>query len=300
MNQLTAIGYGGLGCVAFAFALVTWAVARNPAAVPPKLGHRGLKRKRALDKGGLFPLVEPLVRFLAGLSAHFPITKLRHRIEEDLVHAGSWLGLTADEFLAMSFLSSVFFFVLGIVAAEVVHLGFGLAVFFAGLGIFLPRTRLSGEVADRFKAVNRQLPGAIDLAALCMGAGLDFPGALHQVVDKSPDKEDPLIEELARILQELDLGRTRRQALEHFADRVPTEAVRDFTGTVIQAEEKGNPLAEVLRIQAGMLRMRRSVMAEEAAARAGVLMMAPLMLIFCAIIIMLLGPFVINGMRSGF
>ncbi|MEZ4339553.1 MAG: hypothetical protein R3B82_23265, partial [Sandaracinaceae bacterium] len=64
--------------------------------------------------------------------------------------------------------------------------------------------------------------------------------------------------------------------------------------------EKGNPLAEVLRIQATMLRMRRSVMAEEAAARAAVLMMGPLMLIFCAIILVLLGPFIVQSMESGF
>ena len=68
----------------------------------------------------------------------------------------------------------------------------------------------------------------------------------------------------------------------------------------MQSEEKGNPLAEVLRIQANMLRMRRSVLAEESAARAAVLMMGPLMLIFGAIILVLLGPFIINSMESGF
>ena len=62
---------------------------------------------------------------------------------------------------------------------------------------------------------------------------------------------------------------------------------------------EGTPLAEVLRIQANMLRMRRSIMAEENAARAAVMMMLPLMLIFCAIIIILLGPFVVQSMNKG-
>jgi tight adherence protein C len=62
----------------------------------------------------------------------------------------------------------------------------------------------------------------------------------------------------------------------------------------VQAEEKGNPLAEVLQIQATMLRMRRSVAAEESAARAGVLMMGPLMLIFATIMLIILGPFAVN------
>jgi tight adherence protein C len=127
-----------------------------------------------------------------------------------------------------------------------------------------------------------------------MSAGLDFPGALRQVTEKTADKGDALYEELTRILQELELGRTRKQALLSFAERAPTESVRDFVSAVVQAEEKGNPLAEVLQIQATMLRMRRSIAAEESAARAGVLMMGPLMLIFCTIMMIILGPFAVN------
>jgi tight adherence protein C len=74
----------------------------------------------------------------------------------------------------------------------------------------------------------------------------------------------------------------------------------DFVGAVVQAEEKGNPLGEVLRIQAQMLRMRRSVMAEEAAAKAAVKLIGPLMLIFIALMLVLMGPFAINIMNSGF
>src|SRR5690606_11854976 len=100
----------------------------------------------------------------------------------------------------------------------------------------------------------------IDLAAMCLAAGLDFPGSVRQIVLKTPAKNAPLREEFANILQELELGRTRRQALENFADRVPHEAVHDFVGSVVQSEEKGNPLAETLTIQATMLRMRRTVL----------------------------------------
>ena len=72
---------------------------------------------------------------------------------------------------------------------------------------------------------------------------------------------------MQRMLQELDLGHTRRKALEGLAERVPTEPVRDFVASVVQAEDKGTPLAEVLSVQARMLRMRRSVRAEESAAK---------------------------------
>jgi tight adherence protein C len=165
---------------------------------------------------------------------------------------------------------------------------------FLGFGTILPHMQVSGEIERRFKQVNRGLPHTIDLVALTMSAGLDFPGALRQVTEKTADRADAIYEEMVRILQELELGRTRKQALLAFADRCPTEAVKDFVSAVVQAEEKGNPLAEVLQIQATMLRMRRSVAAEESAARAGVMMMGPLMLIFATIMLIILGPFAVN------
>lgn len=294
-----AYGYASIAMIVSGIALGIFTLARNPPVDTPRLGMRGLKRHQALAEGGSFTSIEPLMRFVAGWVAHLPLGDRRRRIDEMLKHAGGWLGLTANEFIALSFLGFVGFTIGGMVAVTLAELPSVMVFFFAGLGMILPYVRASGEVQRRFKEVNRALPGAIDLASLCMGAGLDFPGSLRQIVDKA-GRRDSLVEELSYILQELDLGRTRRQALENFADRVPTEAVRDFVGTVIQSEEKGNPLAEVLRIQANMLRMRRSVMAEEAAARAAVLMMGPLMLIFGAIILVLLGPFIVNSMESGF
>lgn len=292
-------GYTALGLVVSGIGLGVFTLARNPAVETPRLGMRGLKRAQALDEGGSFASIEPLMRMVAGWVAHLPLGDRRRRIDEMLKHAGDWLGLTANEFVALSALGVVGFTAMGLVSVTLAELPSIMVFFFAGLGGILPYVRASGEQQRRFKEVNRTLPGAIDLASLCMGAGLDFPGSIRQIVDKA-GRRDSLVEEFQFILRELELGRTRRQALENFADRCPTEAVRDFVGTVIQSEEKGNPLAEVLRIQATMLRMRRSVMAEEGAARAAVLMMGPLMLIFGAIILVLLGPFIVNSMQSGF
>lgn len=294
------LGIVSLGLFALGIASAVFVLARNPPAVPPRLGARGLRRAQALAQGGIFKMIEPLMRVTAGWLSHLPMPDRRRAIDQQLVHAGDWLGLTADEYIALTLIAGIGFTVLGLSLVTVFELPPVFAFFFSGLGLIMPYMRLTGEVARRFKEVNRSLPTAIDLAALCMGAGLDFPGALRQFVDKAASKEDTLVQEFGRILQELELGRTRRQALENFAERCPTDAVRDFVGAVVQAEEKGNPLAQVLRIQAGMLRMRRSIMAEENAAKAAVMMMGPLMLIFCAIIIILLGPFIVNSMGKGF
>lgn len=292
-------GYTALALVVSGIGLGVFTLARNPAVDTPRLGMRGLKRAQALDEGGSFASIEPLMRLVAGWIAHLPLGDRRRRIDEMLKHSGDWLGLTANEFVALSVLGFLFFTVMGLASVTLAELPSIMVFFFAGLGGILPYVRATGEQQRRFKEVNRALPGAIDLASLCMGAGLDFPGSIRQLVDKA-GRRDSLVEEFQFLLRELELGRTRRQALENFADRCPTEAVRDFVGTVVQSEEKGNPLAEVLRIQATMLRMRRSVMAEESAARAAVLMMGPLMLIFGAIILVLLGPFIVNSMDSGF
>lgn len=293
-----AYAYLAMIMIASGVVIGVWTLGRNRPEDSPRLGMRGKKRQRALEGGGLFGSMEPAIRMVAGWIAYFPLTDQRRRVDELLKHAGDWLGLTANEFFALGALGAVGMAAMGLLIANVGGFPAVIVFPFAGLGALMPYLQATSERDRRFKECNRALPGSIDLASLCMGAGLDFPGAIRQIVDKSGNREDALHEQWETVLQELELGRTRRQALENLADRVPTEAVRDFVSAVVQSEEKGNPLAEVLRIQATMMRMRRSVMAEEAAARAAILMMGPLMLIFACIILCLMGPFIIQGMSS--
>jgi tight adherence protein C len=130
--------------------------------------------------------------------------------------------------------------------------------------------------------------------ALGMGAGLDFPGAVRQVVEKSGHPDEPVIEELTLILHSLQLGRTRQQALQEFAERVPASSVIEFVGAVVQAELRGNPIAAVLRIQAEVSRRKRSVFAEESAAKAGVAMILPMVLVFFTILILIVAPIIMR------
>ncbi|HVJ17444.1 MAG TPA: type II secretion system F family protein, partial [Polyangiaceae bacterium] len=259
------------GCIAL-FALAATALVASLASVPvppaPRLGHRGAERRQALHSGGLFVTIEPLVRFMAGLAALHPLRKLREQQEHTLRRAGYCLGLTADELTALSFLSAMLLSATAFFVAPYADASPGLALPAFLVGAFLPTFQLQEVIKMRIKHVSRGLPHAIEIAAMCMGAGLDFPGALRLLT--SPRSRDPLARELSLILEELDLGRTRREALLNFAERVPTQAVRDFVSAVVQAEQKGNPLAKVIQVQGRVLNMRRSVAAEEAAARAGV------------------------------
>lgn len=296
-NQVLLLA--GYASLALALGFTAYRLALVPPLPRPKLGSRGERRTQALQAEGLFSSLEPAVRKVGAWLAPLPIPGLRSRLDRSLREAGNYLGMSADELLALSLFSSVAFgvscFGLGLYF-DVPMLGLVVGTF---AGLMLVQNQVSEMRDARFKAVNRGLPTEIDLASMCLGAGMDLPGALRLIVQQRNDPGDVLCHELAHLLRELDLGHTRAAALRSLEARVPTEAVRELVGAIVQAEEKGTPLAEVLRIQAGMLRMRRTILAEESASRAGILMMIPLIMLLGSIMIILMGSMVITTYESG-
>jgi len=257
----------------------------------PTLGRRGVRRQQLLERAGALAPLELLVRWLAALCARLPWADARVRLDRLLERAGHSWGLCADECLALCAL-------LGCSAIALsATLGLGTAALASCLCLVAaaPVLRLHEQARARQRIIARRLPVAIDLMVLCMGAGLDFTGALELVVEELAEPDDPLSDELRRVLQELAMGRARRRVLAELAERVPSATVCDFARAVIQADEKGNPLAQVLEVQAQVLRRRRSVAAEEAAARAAVLLVLPLLLLLAAVLLVLFGPFIVNG-----
>jgi len=278
-----------LGAVGLAIFILVYTLGSAPTRIATRLGLRGLKRQRALSGPGLWPSVEPLVRWLGVRVSGILPDEQRNKLDEQITQAGDLLGLTVDEYLALCVIS---FIACGIAGCGLAALtdNWTIPILAAPVGAVLPYMQISGYAQDRLKAVSRGLPYVIDLMALAMGAGLDFPGAVRQCVEKSSNPNDPIVEEFTLILQTLNLGQTRRQALEEFARRCPVEAVKEFVGALVQAEERGNPVADVLQIQATSSRTRRSVRAEELAAKAGVAMTGPLVLVFACVMILIMGP----------
>jgi len=272
----------------------------TPAAVRPTLGGRGLNRGNALRRGGFFAVVEPAVRALAAWMGVFPLERIRKPLRRSLVHAGEYLGLSEDELMAMCVLCGLGLGMVGLLVCEVLMLPVLVAVCALCLGLMAPWFRVLAVAHARARSVSRGLPGAVELAAMCMSAGLDFPGSLRRIVDSAADPDDPVIEEFNRVLQELELGHTRRNAMEGFAARVPIDQVRELVNSVVQAEAKGSPLASVLTIQAQTQRLRRSIAAEETAAEAALMLLGPTTLIFLCVIVLLLGPVVVRFMTGGF
>jgi tight adherence protein C len=281
-----------LGAGAFGLSFLAWSVRIAPA---PRLGHRGAERRRALQAGGAFAAFEPVLRFFAGIIAELPLGALRERQELELRRADHPWGLTPDECSALAVLAAVALggFALGL--SHQLDMTPLVAVAAVAFGLMLPSLQLREVIRARSKEISRGLPHAIEVVAMCMGAGHDFPGALRLVAAPHGKQHTALSRELHVVLEHLELGHTRREALLSFAARVRTPAVRDFVNAVVQAEQRGNPLAKVIQVQGRMLNMRRSVAAEEAAARAAVMLVMPMLILVCCILLLLMGPFVVKG-----
>jgi tight adherence protein C len=285
-----ATGALGLTVGALGFALTL-----APSTPVSRLGLRGLKRQRALETSDLWRHVEPLVRWLGVRLGSVLSAAQRERIDRQLSLAGDALGLSPEEFLALSLLSTALGvgFAVAFASAGDVSVNL-LLMLFLPLGALLPHFQIGGLGRDRLVAMSRGLPFVVDLMGMAMSAGLDFPGAVRQVVEKAPNPSDPTIEELTLMLQGIQIGRSRQEVLRELARRAPCDAVLEFTGALIQAEQRGNPIGEVLQIQAATYRTRRSVNAEEAAAKAGVQMTAPLFLVFVSVLMLVLGPMLVG------
>jgi tight adherence protein C len=265
---------------------------------PVLRGYRASRRREALDGSALLRLVWPAIRLCSYYAALIPARRWKEKKSLALRHAGEPWGLSPDEFLGLSIASTLGSLAGMVLFARATQMGPGLVIVGTFIGSAVPGLWLNERGQARLRAINRGLPQALDLIVLSMGAGLDFIGAVRHVVDKWSDERDPLHEELGRFLHELNLGKTRKEALEDLAYRAPTELLRAFVTNAVQAEKRGTPLVEVLRIQAEVARTKRFQTAEKVAGRAGVVILMPLTFIFVATVLVMFGSLIVKGFRG--
>lgn len=166
--------------------------------------------------------------------------------------------------------------------------GLGISTLFAIIGYLFPSMWLSGRIKARQKSVFRAMPDALDLLTISVEAGLGFDGAMAKVSEKWATE---LSLEFGRVIQEIRLGKLRRDALRDMSERLGVAEMSSFVAAVIQSEQLGVSMAKVLRIQSDQMRVRRRQIAEEEAHRAPIKMVFPIaLLIFPSILIILLGP----------
>ena len=165
------------------------------------------------------------------------------------------------------------------------------------LGYVLPGMWLQSTIDRRKVQITRALPDALDLLTICVEAGLGFDSAMKRVAEKW---EGDLSSEFGRVLQEVQLGKVRRDALRGMSARLDVRDVTTFVAAVVQAEQLGVSMAKVLRIQSDQMRIKRRQMAEKKAQEAPVKMVIPMVfLIFPSLMLVLLGPAAFQVLRSG-
>lgn len=299
IDPLSVLRVATSACFGLAIGSFVYGVAVAPTREPTRLGLRGLKRQKALQNVDGWSTFEPFVRWLGMRVGRVLSESQRASIDNKIMWAGDFMGITPDEFVALSLIGGIVGTLVGILAGYLTDFppqALGIAGGFYGLAAL--HIHLQGAAQERTKTISRTLPYAIDLMALSMSAGLDFPGSARQVVEKSSSPDDPLVEEFTLMLQTLGLGRTRKDALLEFSSRVPTESVQEFVNAIIQAEERGNPVAEVLSIQAGVSRTRRSIRAEESAAKTATKLVLPLFMVLLVVFVLLLAPALMGALDS--
>lgn len=219
-------------------------------------------------------------------------------LERRLSAAGRPQGINADEYmgfyviliLAWGGFGVLSFLAMGENAPMDVYTWFAMG---AGMGAVYWFAWLSQAVERHQTQIRKSLPFSLDLLTLAMEAGLDFTTGLSRIVPKMGD--NPLGREFSLTLHEIQLGKSRSDALRDMANRVDLQDLRTVVASLVQAEELGSSLGPVLRIQTAQLRERRSQRAEEKAQKTPVKLIFPLVaFLFPATLIMLFGPIVLE------
>jgi len=169
----------------------------------------------------------------------------------------------------------------------------------AVIGFMLPDVIFSGKIQRRQENIIGNFPTMVDLAALIIESGLDYMTAFERIIKTTPHRGE-LELEMEKMLNEVQLGYARRDALRNLAARTGLQEVRSFVGLIIQSDELGTSLVELLRNYAADMRFRRLNRAERLAAQASTKMLIPLFIfIFPTVFILMLSPMVMGLLKGG-
>lgn len=230
------------------------------------------------------------------------LEKTLKTLEQRLIELGEPMGLrSGSRFLALAE-------VVGLGAASLALLLLALAGRLTVLSLFpiaLVAAATAGalvfwlriEVADRRRAIGRQLPFFLDLGVMAMGSGAGFLEVLE--IYQRDCEDEALAEEFQSVIAEVRMGRPLREALEAMRSRIPLDTLQSTIDAVLQAQTLGTPLVDVLADQADVMRFRRSQAAERAAEELKVRLQLPVMMMMMSVFLLILGPAVMKIMDSG-
>jgi tight adherence protein C len=253
-------------------------------------------RKRELSAPFTRRVVLPALRRVGRLGRRFTPSNVVERLSKEIVYAGSPQGWDAERILAIKILTTAgglggaFFFAK---FAEFSAFRGLIGMAFGGfVGYYIPEWMLRSKSGKRQSAIQRSLPDALDLLSITVEAGLGFDAAVNRVARQSGG---PLGEELFRVIQEMQIDKSRADSLRDLGERSRIAELKSFVLAMIQADIFGISIAKVLHVQAREMRLKRRQRAEEKAQKVPVKIIFPLLFcIFPALFVVLLGPAVIR------
>ncbi|HET6741639.1 MAG TPA: type II secretion system F family protein [Kribbella sp.] len=234
-----------------------------------------------------------LPSWIRGLAIRLSPSGITATLQRRLDLAGNPAGWTPDRVLATKglglFLLGGLGGLYGLRTIGLLVVGTAVA---ATVGFFLPDVVLYNAGLKRQEKIQKALPDALDMLTVCVEAGLGFDAALAQVARNT---RGALAAELARVLQEMQIGKSRAQALRALTGRTTVPELRSFVSALVQAGELGITIADVLREQAKEMRVRRRQRAEEKAQKVPVKILFPLVFcLFPSMFVVIIGPGVIS------
>lgn len=241
-------------------------------------------------------IVYPLLNVLSPLASVLPFADYRRALADTLRKAGFGESVTVDHVVVLKFLCAaltpfVLRLFLDVVNWPPVFIGTMLG------GFMLPDKLVNDIKKARWRQILRTMPGAVDVLSLSVEAGLDFQIAMQRLVERGTP--GALRDEFSIILNDMRLGKTRAEAIKDFGRRVEIPEVGSFVSVLVQADQLGAPIGEVLRSQAQVMRVQRFQRAEQEGARASQKLLVPLVFfIFPAVLIVILGPVVLHFMQA--
>jgi len=249
-------------------------------------------RSRELARPARDRLLKPFYDAALTVARRFTPAGAMGAIRRKLIMAGSPYGWDPERVLVAKVACLVGGIVLGLLFVAVFDFAWPIRVLgfvaISLLGYSLPNLALTNAVQRRQNEIRSALADSIDLLTICVEAGLGFDAALAHV---SRNTSGPLADEFYRTLQEVQLGRSRNEAMRNLADRSNVPELRAFVLAMVQADIFGVSVANVLRVQAKDMRIKRRQLAEERAMKVPIKVLFPVLFcIFPALFVVILGP----------
>jgi tight adherence protein C len=260
-------------------------------------GHQATLRYLGSTGGAELSDTGPAIRWFSGIASRLTPGGFLESVRVRLADLGA--DVSAERFLAYKGMGLATGAVLGLwTMSSSFGLGLTVLVLMAPIGFFYPDTWLKRRQATRGEEIGRALPDSLDLMAISVEAGVGLEGALARAAE---DLGGALGEEYSRLLREMQLGASRREAFLEMRRRVNLPQMSSFVLALLQADSLGIAVGKVLRAQANEQRTKRRQAAREQAAKTPVKILFPLVFgIFPALLIVILGPAIIRIMGTLF